>query len=111
MNDTLVDFTDNAALKVAGLIREEGNAALKMRVYVTGGGCAGFSYNFAFDEAANEDDVVVTRNGASLLIDAVSMQYLGGATIDYQEDLQGARFVIHNPNAAATCGCGSSFSV
>jgi iron-sulfur cluster insertion protein len=111
MNDTLVDFTDNAAIKVADLIREEGNAALKMRVYVTGGGCAGFSYNFAFDEAANEDDVVVAKNGASLLIDAVSLQYLSGATIDYQEDLQGARFVIHNPNAATTCGCGSSFSV
>ena len=107
--DPLV-FTDNAANKVKQLIEEEGNTDLKLRVFVSGGGCSGFQYGFTFDEEANEDDTVMTKNGVSLLIDAMSYQYLVGAEIDYKEDLQGAQFVIKNPNATSTCGCGSSFS-
>jgi iron-sulfur cluster insertion protein len=103
-------FTDAAAAKVADLIAEEGNPGLKLRVFVQGGGCAGCQYGFTFDEIANEDDTTMTKNGVSLLIDPMSYQYLVGATIDYKEDLQGAQFVINNPNAATTCGCGSSFS-
>lgn len=106
-----IDFTDNAASKVSALIQEEGNPNLKLRIFVSGGGCSGFEYNFAFDEAVNEDDTVIEKNSVSLLIDAMSFQYLSGASIDYQEGLEGARFVIHNPNATSTCGCGSSFSV
>jgi iron-sulfur cluster insertion protein len=104
-------FTDAAAAKVADLIAEEGNPDLKLRVFVQGGGCAGFQYGFTFDEIANEDDTTMTKNGVSLLIDPMSYQYLVGATIDYKEDLQGAQFVINNPNATTTCGCGSSFSL
>ncbi|RCW74230.1 iron-sulfur cluster insertion protein ErpA [Pseudorhodoferax soli] len=104
-------FTDAAAAKVADLIAEEGNPELKLRVFVQGGGCSGFSYGFTFDEISNEDDTTMTKNGVSLLIDAMSYQYLVGAEIDYKEDLQGAQFVIKNPNATTTCGCGSSFSV
>ena len=104
-------FTDSAASKVSALILEEGNPALKLRIYVSGGGCSGFQYNVAFDEAMNEDDTVIEKNGVSLLIDAVSYQYMEGASVDYQEGLEGARFVISNPNASSTCGCGSSFSV
>ena len=103
-------FTDNAAAKVGELIAEEGNDNLKLRVYVSGGGCSGFQYGFTFDEIVNEDDTTMTKNGVSLLIDAMSYQYLLGAEIDYKEDLQGAQFVIKNPNATSTCGCGSSFS-
>ena len=103
-------FTDSAAGKVRQLIDEEGNADLKLRVFVTGGGCSGFQYGFTFDEVTNEDDTQMTKNGVTLLIDAMSLQYLGGAEIDYKEDLQGAQFVIKNPNATTTCGCGSSFS-
>src|SRR5512146_3551151 len=103
-------FTDSAANKVKQLIEEEGNADLKLRVFVQGGGCSGFQYGFTFDEIANDDDTVMTKNGVSLLIDAMSYQYLAGAEIDYKEDLQGAQFVIKNPNAGTTCGCGSSFS-
>lgn len=104
-------FTDSAAAKVAELIAEEGNPDLKLRVFVQGGGCAGFQYGFTFDEIVNEDDTQMTKNGVSLLIDPMSYQYLVGAEIDYKEDLQGAQFVIRNPNATTTCGCGSSFSV
>ncbi|MFN4005192.1 MAG: iron-sulfur cluster insertion protein ErpA [Hylemonella sp.] len=104
-------FTDSAAAKVAELIAEEGNPDLKLRVFVQGGGCSGFQYGFTFDEVVNEDDTTMTKNGVSLLIDAMSYQYLVGAEIDYKEDLQGAQFVIRNPNATTTCGCGSSFSV
>ena len=107
----LLDFTDSAAGKVSELIAEEGNPALKLRIYVSGGGCSGFQYNFAFDDSANEDDTVIEKGGVSLLIDAMSYQYMEGATVDYQEGLEGARFVITNPNASSTCGCGSSFSV
>jgi len=103
-------FTDSAATKVAELIAEEGNPELKLRVFVQGGGCSGFQYGFTFDEVVNDDDTTMTKNGVSLLIDAMSYQYLVGAEIDYKEDLQGAQFVIKNPGAATTCGCGSSFS-
>ena len=104
-------FTDSAAAKVADLIAEEGNPDLKLRVFVQGGGCSGFQYGFTFDEIANDDDTQMTKNGVSLLIDAMSLQYLAGAEIDYKDDLQGAQFVIKNPNATTTCGCGSSFTV
>jgi iron-sulfur cluster insertion protein len=103
-------FTDNAATKVKELIDEEGNSDLKLRVFVTGGGCSGFQYGFTFDEAVNEDDTSMEKNGVMLLIDAMSFQYLAGAEIDYQEGIEGAQFVIKNPNATSTCGCGSSFS-
>jgi iron-sulfur cluster insertion protein len=109
LSDPLV-FTDAAASKVAELIAEEGNPELKLRVFVQGGGCSGFQYGFTFDEIVNEDDTTMTKNGVSLLIDAMSYQYLTGAEIDYKDDLQGAQFVIKNPNATSTCGCGSSFS-
>ncbi|WP_178863644.1 iron-sulfur cluster insertion protein ErpA [Thiomicrorhabdus cannonii] len=108
---TPLTFTDAAAAKVKGLIEEEQNPNLKLRVYITGGGCSGFSYGFTFDESQAEDDTVVEKNGVTLLVDPMSFQYLVGAKIDYLEDLQGARFVIENPNATTTCGCGSSFSV
>jgi iron-sulfur cluster insertion protein len=104
-------FTDSAADKVKELVDEEGNPNLKLRVFVQGGGCSGFQYGFTFDEIVNEDDTQMTKNGVTLLIDAMSLQYLMGAEIDYKEDLQGAQFVIKNPNASTTCGCGSSFSV
>ena len=103
-------FTDSAADKVRQLVDEEGNPELKLRVFVQGGGCSGFQYGFTFDEVVNEDDTPMTKNGVTLLIDAMSLQYLMGAEIDYKEDLQGAQFVIKNPNATSTCGCGSSFS-
>jgi iron-sulfur cluster insertion protein len=103
-------FTDSAAGKVRLLIEEEGNPALKLRVFVQGGGCSGFQYGFTFDEVINEDDTVMDKNGVQLLIDAMSYQYLVGAEIDYKEDLEGSQFVIRNPNATTTCGCGSSFS-
>ena len=103
-------FTDSAATKVKELIDEEGNPDLKLRVFVTGGGCSGFQYGFTFDEAVNEDDTSLKKNGVMLLIDAMSFQYLAGAEIDYQEGIEGAQFVIKNPNATSTCGCGSSFS-
>jgi iron-sulfur cluster insertion protein len=104
-------FTDSAATKVKQLIDEEGNTELKLRVFVTGGGCSGFQYGFTFDEVKNEDDTVMEKNGVELLIDPMSYQYLMGAEIDYTEGLEGAQFVIKNPNATSTCGCGSSFSV
>lgn len=104
-------FTDSAADKVKQLIDEEGNPELKLRVFVQGGGCSGFQYGFTFDEEVNEDDTVMVKNGVQLLIDSMSYQYLVGAEIDYKDDLNGAQFVIKNPNATTTCGCGSSFSV
>jgi len=110
MQDPLL-FTDSAANKVKELITEEGNAELKLRVFVSGGGCSGFQYGFTFDEVTNEDDTVLNKNGVQLLIDPMSFQYLVGAEIDYQEGIEGAQFVIKNPNATTTCGCGSSFSV
>lgn len=103
-------FTDNAANKVKELIEEEGNPELKLRVFVTGGGCSGFQYGFTFDEEVAEDDTTLEKNGVTLLIDPMSYQYLVGAEIDYSEGLEGSQFVIRNPNATSTCGCGSSFS-
>ena len=103
-------FSESAAGKVKQLIDEEGNPDLKLRVFVTGGGCSGFQYGFTFDEATNEDDTAMEKNGVTLLIDPMSLQYLAGAEIDYQESVEGAQFVIKNPNATSTCGCGSSFS-
>jgi iron-sulfur cluster insertion protein len=104
-------FTESAAAKVGDLIAEEGNEELMLRVYVQGGGCSGFQYGFTFDENANDDDTQVEKNGVRVLIDSMSVQYLSGAEIDYREDASGARFVIRNPSATTTCGCGSSFSV
>jgi len=104
-------FTDAAAHKVRELIEEEGNPALKLRVYISGGGCSGFQYGFTFDEQQAEDDLALDKQGVTLLVDPLSLQYLGGAEIDYAENLSGAQFVIRNPNASTTCGCGSSFSV
>lgn len=106
-----LDFSAAAAHKVRELIDEEGNPALKLRVYINGGGCSGFQYGFTFDEAQAEDDLAIDRDGVTLLVDPLSLQYLGGAEIDYAESLSGAQFVIRNPNARTTCGCGSSFSV
>ncbi len=105
-----IDFTTSAAAKVRELIREEGNAALKLRVYIQGGGCSGFQYGFEFDEQQNEDDLAVNTDEVTLLVDPLSLQYLIGAQVDYTESLHGAQFVIRNPNAKTTCGCGSSFS-
>ena len=107
----LLVFTDSAAHKVGELIREEGNPNLRLRVFVSGGGCSGFQYGFTFDENQEEGDTRVDREGVTLLVDPMSVQYLQGAEIDYKEDVQGAQFVIRNPNAATTCGCGNSFSV
>lgn len=104
-------FTVSAANKVAQLIAEEGNPGLMLRVYIQGGGCSGFQYGFTFDEAIQDGDTEVVTEGVKLLIDPMSMQYLSGAEIDYTEGLQGAQFVIRNPNASTTCGCGSSFTV
>jgi iron-sulfur cluster insertion protein len=103
-------FTDNAAKKVKELIAEEGSPDLKLRVFVSGGGCSGFQYGFTFEETVNEDDTQVERDSVTLLIDPMSLQYLIGAEIDYSDSLQGSQFVIRNPNATTTCGCGSSFS-
>lgn len=105
-----LNFTDAAAAKVKDLLLEEGNPELKLRVFVQGGGCSGFQYGFTFDETTNEDDTTIDKEGVQLLIDPMSFQYLFGAEIDYKDDLEGAQFVIRNPNATSTCGCGSSFT-
>jgi iron-sulfur cluster insertion protein len=106
-----ITITEAAIAKIADLFAEEGNPNLKLRTFVQGGGCSGFSYGFTFDEEQNEDDFVIEKSTIKILIDAMSMQYLQGAEIDYKEDLSGSQFVIQNPNAQSTCGCGSSFSV
>ena len=106
-----IKFSDAAATKVLSLITEEENPDLKLRVYVTGGGCSGFQYGFTFDEEVADDDTQVENGGVTVLVDSMSIQYLNGAEIDYKDDLSGAQFVIRNPNASTTCGCGSSFSV
>ena len=103
-------FTDAAAAKVKSLIDEEGNPNLKLRVFVQGGGCSGFQYGFTFDEETASDDTAMEKGGVTLLIDPMSLQYLAGAEIDYQQSVEGEQFVIKNPNATTTCGCGSSFS-
>lgn len=110
-NMNQVTITESAASKIADLLAEENNPNLKLRSFVQGGGCSGFQYGFTFDEEQNEDDFVVVKNDVTILIDAMSMQYLEGATIDYVEDLMGSSFSIKNPNAQSTCGCGSSFGV
>ena len=109
--DTHIVLSDRAAEKVRTLMDAEGNDGLKLRVFITGGGCSGFSYGFTFDEEVAEDDAVVERDGVTMLVDALSYQYLMGSQVDYQEDLQGAQFVVSNPNAIATCGCGNSFAI
>lgn len=107
----VVYVSDSAVAKVKSLIEEEGNEDLKLRVYVTGGGCSGFQYGFAFDEAVAEDDSIVEKGGIKVVVDAMSYPYLVGANVNYEEGLQGSKFVIQNPNASSTCGCGSSFSI
>ncbi len=110
MSDPVI-FTEDAADKVREILVEEGNLNLKLRVYVTGGGCSGLQYGFSFEETVDAEDRVITRKGVDMVIDPMSFQYLNGAEIDFQEDLDGSRFIIKNPNATNTCGCGSSFSV
>ena len=106
-----IQCTQGAASKVKNLVEEEGNPRLKLRVFVTGGGCSGFQYGFTFDEDVADDDTIIEREGVSLVGDAMSYQYLAGAEVDYQEGLEGSRFIIKNPNATTTCGCGQSFSI
>lgn len=108
--ETPLIFTDQAARKVKSLIEEEGNPELMLRVYVTGGGCSGFQYGFTFEESETDGDTRIVKDNVTLLVDPMSLQYLTGAEIDYTEGLQGSQFVIKNPNAKTTCGCGSSFS-
>lgn len=108
---TPIIVTEAAAAKVRQLVEDEGNEQLALRVFVTGGGCSGFQYGFSFDESVNEDDTVVDKSGARVLVDSLSYQYLVGSEVDYKEGLEGAQFVIRNPNASTTCGCGSSFSL
>ena len=106
-----ITFTNSAILKIADILAEENNPRVMLRTFVQGGGCSGFSYGFTLDEETNEDDFVIKQPGMTMLVDAMSMQYLQGATVDYKEELLGSSFVIKNPNAQSTCGCGSSFSV
>ncbi|MBX2807413.1 MAG: iron-sulfur cluster insertion protein ErpA [Cellvibrionaceae bacterium] len=106
-----VYITENAVNKVRGLLKDEGNFHLKLRVYVTGGGCSGFQYGFTFDEAVADDDALIQKDDVGVVIDAMSYPYLVGAQIDFQQDLQGSKFVVSNPNASSTCGCGASFSI
>ncbi|MDP6198781.1 MAG: iron-sulfur cluster insertion protein ErpA [Porticoccaceae bacterium] len=108
---SVLDVTERAVAKVQSLKSEEGNDDLKLRVYVTGGGCSGFQYGFSFEDIVAEDDTPVSRDGVTVLIDSLSYQYLAGSTVDYEEGLMGSRFIITNPNAATTCGCGASFSI
>lgn len=107
----MITFTESTTQKILELVQEENNPNLKLRVFVQGGGCSGFSYGFTFDEEQNEDDFAIEQGGVTYLVDSMSMQYLQGAEIDYREDFEGSNFVINNPNAQTTCGCGSSFSV
>jgi iron-sulfur cluster insertion protein len=106
-----VGFSDAAADRLKSLISEENNPDLKLRVFVTGGGCSGFQYGFEFDENVTDDDITVEKKGVTMVIDTMSAQYIAGAMVDYEEGLEGARFVVNNPNATATCGCGASFSI
>ena len=106
-----IAFTDKAAAKVRDLVDDEGNDSLMLRVFITGGGCSGFQYGFTFDEELNDDDTVVEKLGVKMIVDSMSFQYLVGAEVDYVEGLEGSRFVVNNPNATTTCGCGSSFTI
>ena len=110
-NADLLVFTEAAANKVKNLIEEEKNDSLKLRVFVSGGGCSGFQYGFTFDESVDQEDTCISKNGAQLVVDPLSMQYIAGSTIDYVEDLSGSKFIVKNPNATTTCGCGESFSI
>lgn len=105
-----VTITDSALSKIRSMLKEEGNPALKLRIFVTGGGCSGFQYGFSFEEEVNEDDTSMQKEEVTILIDPVSLQYMVGAAIDYTENLHESRFIIRNPNATTTCGCGSSFT-
>lgn len=107
----MIEITESAAAKILDILSEENNPSAKLRTFVQGGGCSGFSYGFTLDEQQNEDDFVIEKYGTSILVDSMSMQYMQGATIDYREELMGSSFTINNPNATTTCGCGSSFSV
>tara|TARA_Y100000780_G_scaffold5716_1_gene5117 strand:- start:3504 stop:3839 length:336 start_codon:yes stop_codon:yes gene_type:complete len=111
MLDTNIQMSARAADKVSELIQDEGNDELKLRVFVTGGGCSGFSYGFTFDDDIAQDDTVVRRSGVTMVVDPMSYQYLVGAEVDFKEDLQGSQFVVTNPNASSTCGCGNSFAI
>lgn len=111
MTANSISFSLRAANKVASLIREEGEGDLHLRVFVTGGGCSGFSYGFTFDETIAEDDAVIETDGVKMVVDGLSYAYLEGSEVDYKEDLQGAQFVVINPNASTTCGCGNSFAI
>jgi iron-sulfur cluster assembly accessory protein len=110
-NPAGLNLSPRAVSKVRELVEEEENPALKLRVYITGGGCSGFQYGFTFEEEAAEDDTAIEKDGVTVLVDPMSFQYLAGAEVDYTEGLEGSRFVINNPNAATTCGCGASFSI
>ena len=110
-NPTSINLTAAAIQKVRSLVMEEENEELKLRVFITGGGCSGFQYGFSFEESAAEDDAAIERDGVTLLVDHTSFQYLAGYEVDYTEGLEGSRFVVNNPNAATTCGCGASFSI
>lgn len=110
-NPVLLNVTDNAVRKVKALVEDEANPDLKLRVFVTGGGCSGFQYGFTFDEALGEEDTLIEKGGISVLVDPLSFQYLVGASVDYEEGLEGSRFIVNNPNASTTCGCGASFSI
>ncbi len=110
-NPSSINLTASAIRKVRQLVTEEENEALKLRVYITGGGCSGFQYGFSFEEESAEDDAVIEAGGVTMLVDPMSYQYLVGSEVDYTEGLEGSRFVINNPNATTTCGCGASFSI
>lgn len=107
----MIEITDSAMTKISEILAEENNPKVKLRTFVQGGGCSGFSYGFTLDQEQNEDDFLIERAGTTILVDSMSMQYLQGAIIDYKDELMGASFVINNPNATTTCGCGSSFAV
>jgi iron-sulfur cluster insertion protein len=107
----MLTITDNAVNKIKDILAEENNPMVKLRIFVQGGGCSGFSYGFTLDEDSNEDDFVIDKDGIEILVDAMSAQYIQGANVEYKEDLMSSQFVIQNPNASSTCGCGSSFSV
>ena len=111
MVDVNIQMSARAADKVSELIEDEGNDGLKLRVFVTGGGCSGFSYGFTFDDDVAQDDTIVQRSGVTMVVDPMSYQYLVGAEVDFREDLQGSQFVVTNPNASSTCGCGNSFAI
>ncbi len=111
IDENVIVLTDKAASKVEALVAEDGNSDLKLRVFVTGGGCSGFQYGFTFDEFVADDDSLIEKQGVTLLVDSLSYQYLAGSKVDYIENLEGARFIVDNPNAETTCGCGSSFSI